>query len=138
MTHNEKEKRKPLVGLRLECGLEHFFGYPEARAAAFDLLVSQVPTLPLSAYVLVIFAGTTAQRCHDLNISAWTSFLMLVPYVNLVFALVPLLAHGRKPNACGPLPEPLNGSYQTELTISVGLFAAKAVALFIVFTKAQF
>ncbi len=76
----------------------------ESPAAAAGLgLVALV--LTIAAYVPWFIV--LIQRLHDLNHSGWWSLLMLVPFVNIVFAFYVLLAPGTKGrNNYGPPPPP--------------------------------
>ena len=52
-----------------------------------------------------ILVRLTIQRCHDFNKSGWLSILAILPFANIVFALIPG-TNGL--NQYGEVPEPAN------------------------------
>jgi len=52
-----------------------------------------------------ILVRLTIQRCHDFNKSGWLAVLALIPFANIVFALIPG-TNGL--NQYGEVPEPAN------------------------------
>ncbi|TCJ86878.1 uncharacterized membrane protein YhaH (DUF805 family) [Cocleimonas flava] len=55
--------------------------------------------------MLFILVRLTIQRCHDFNKSGWLAILAVVPFSNIIFALIPG-TNGL--NQYGEVPEPAN------------------------------
>jgi uncharacterized membrane protein YhaH (DUF805 family) len=53
--------------------------------------------------VLLLVVRLTIQRCHDFNASSGLAFLALIPFANIVFALIP---GNNGLNSYGEAPEP--------------------------------
>lgn len=71
------------------------------------------------------------QRLHDFNASGWWSLLILVPLVNLIYALIP---GGNEANRFGPPPPPNTAGVYVLAAVVIGLpilgiIAALAVPL---------
>ena len=63
-------------------------------------------TLIIGLISMVFGVIFTIRRCHDLDISGWWTLLLIVPLVNLFFALFLLIKGGTEgPNRFGPARE---------------------------------
>ena len=83
-------------------------------ASIAGVLVHMGSVATLASYVILGLAGLamifmlvrlTIQRCHDFNKSGWLSVLAVIPFANIVFALVPG-TNGL--NQYGEVPQPAN------------------------------
>lgn len=89
--------------------------------------------LAMGAVFFVFSAFQLIKRCHDLNWSGWLWLLAMLPFINLIFVLILLLAPGKKAaNRYGPPPPPnrpvhwVLGSV-VPVMVFVGLFGAIAI-----------
>lgn len=53
--------------------------------------------------VLLIVVRLTIQRCHDFNASGWISWFAIIPFANVIFAMIP---GNNGLNSYGEAPEP--------------------------------
>ena len=83
-------------------------------ASIAGILVHLGSVATLASYALLglatiamffILVRLTIQRCHDFNKSGWLSILALIPFANIIFALMPA-TNGL--NQYGEVPEPAN------------------------------
>ena len=68
-----------------------------------------------------ILVRLTIQRCHDFNKSGWISILAIIPFANIVFALIPG-TNGL--NQYGEVPEPATKLTNVLFYLLLGVLAA--------------
>lgn len=68
-----------------------------ASSVSYVLLAASVVT------VLLLVVHLTIQRCHDFNTSGWFSVFAIIPFANIIFALIP---GNNGLNSFGESPEP--------------------------------
>lgn len=61
-----------------------------SRSSGFELVaIIVLPVLLVTALLgAVVELCATIKRCHDLNLSGWTGFLLLLPLINVIFLLM--------------------------------------------------
>lgn len=74
----------------------------------------------------------TIQRCHDFNQSGWLSVLAVIPFTNIVFALIPG-TNGL--NQYGEVPEPANKATNVLFYLLLIVLATLAAVLLYQFFK---
>lgn len=84
------------------------------KIAGYILLAAAVG----SAFVLML--QLTVQRCHDFNVSGWLATLIIIPFGNLIFWLIP---GSRHINSYGEPPEP------TSKWVKIGAFVLLTVLI---------
>ena len=98
----------------------------------------------LAAYAFLGFATTamffilirlTIQRCHDFNKSGWLAVFALIPFANLVFAMIP---GNNGLNQYGEAPEPANGFIKVAFYALVALLIGVAVAVLVQLFNSNF
>jgi len=71
--------------------------------------------------VLLIVVRLTIQRCHDFNASGWLSVFAMIPFANIIFALIP---GNNGLNSYGESPEPASFTIKLATKIIAGLLIA--------------
>ena len=86
-----------------------------ASALSFALLALSVIA------VLLMVVRLTIQRCHDFNASGWVSAFAIIPFANIVFALIP---GNNGLNSFGESPEPPSFAIQIATKVIAGILIA--------------
>lgn len=73
--------------------------------------------------VLMMVVRLTIQRCHDFNASGWLSVFAMIPFANIVFALIP---GNNGLNSFGEAPELPSLAIKIATKVIAGLFIAAA------------
>ena len=108
------------------------------------LLLSVIPVVGgvlASIYVVGVIGINimfTAQRCHDINLSAWYSLLSLIPLASIYFYLAPgtqtYNLYGRQPSPC--CQEAKFATFAVSMLFMVGTIVAVIIYSYPVMTNA--
>ncbi|MCF6190970.1 MAG: DUF805 domain-containing protein [Cocleimonas sp.] len=71
--------------------------------------------------VLLMVVRLTIQRCHDFNTSGWMSLFAMIPFANIVFALI---SGNNGLNSFGESPEPPSLAIKIATKVIAGLLIA--------------
>ena len=89
-----------------------------------DANILSYAVLGISVLLIVFLVmRLTIQRCHDFNASGWYAAFALIPFANIVFALIP---GNEGLNSYGEAPKPASGFITTAVFIIIGLLVALA------------
>ena len=71
--------------------------------------------------ILLVVVRLTIQRCHDFNASGWLAVFAMIPFANIVFALIP---GNNGLNSYGESPEPASLTIKLATKVIAGLLIA--------------
>ncbi|HIQ06844.1 MAG TPA: DUF805 domain-containing protein [Thiotrichaceae bacterium] len=77
--------------------------------------------LAVSVAVLLMVVRLTIQRCHDFNASGWISAFAIIPFANIVFALIP---GNNGLNSFGEAPQPSSLAIKIATIVIAGIMIA--------------
>lgn len=88
-----------------------------------------------TAAMFFILIRLTIQRCHDFNKSRWFSVFALIPFANLIYAMIP---GNNGLNQYGEAPEPANGFIKVAFYALVALLIGFTVAVLVQLFNSNF